>query len=328
MDTGKIDSRLAKRVLSGDVWDELRTFLAVSRCKSFNKAARRLASSQPTVSRAVRRLEDQTGQKLVRRSGNGVELTPEGQALADLASGIDASIYTTISNLADSKTKPVGHVRVAVSEGLAGCFAATSLGMIADEFPRIDVSLLLPRDRRSVDENTSDIVVGFARDHSDKVQSRPLGFLHLIPVAAVRYVEKHGADPSPSHVFVQSTYYEHGSDVWDPWRACCATGHVRFHADSMFTYGALVRSGRGIGLMASYLTAQNYVVPVNLDCHIKLPLFLSVSRSRASDPSVEVICDWLIDIFGPHTTNFGPEVVINPDPSNSDEGLRYLFNLV
>ncbi len=52
-------------LLSGGFWEELRVFLAVAKSGSFAKAAAVLGVSIPTVSRSVRRLQDQLQVQLV-----------------------------------------------------------------------------------------------------------------------------------------------------------------------------------------------------------------------------------------------------------------------
>ena len=51
-------------LLSGQFWGELRVFLAVAKTKSFNRAAEITNTSQPTVSRQVKRLQDVVGSQL------------------------------------------------------------------------------------------------------------------------------------------------------------------------------------------------------------------------------------------------------------------------
>ena len=64
---------------------ELRAFLAVVNEGSFSRAARRLQRTQPAISLAVRRLEDELGQKLFDRSSNPGSLTEAGKVLRDYA---------------------------------------------------------------------------------------------------------------------------------------------------------------------------------------------------------------------------------------------------
>jgi len=58
---------------------QLECFLAVSKLKSFTRAAEQLYISQPSVTTAIRRLEDELGIILFERNKKQAILTPEGQ---------------------------------------------------------------------------------------------------------------------------------------------------------------------------------------------------------------------------------------------------------
>ena len=62
-------------------YEYYRFFYEVARCGSFTRAANALHSSQPNVTRTVRRLEAALGCRLFERSNRGVQLTPEGERL-------------------------------------------------------------------------------------------------------------------------------------------------------------------------------------------------------------------------------------------------------
>ncbi|HEX9718810.1 MAG TPA: LysR family transcriptional regulator, partial [Ramlibacter sp.] len=59
----------------------LRVFDQVMAERNLTRAARNLAMTQPAVSNALNRLRDAVGDKLVARSGYGVEPTPRALAL-------------------------------------------------------------------------------------------------------------------------------------------------------------------------------------------------------------------------------------------------------
>jgi LysR family hca operon transcriptional activator len=67
----------------------LRYFVAVAETESLTLAAKsKLHTSQPSLSRQLRDLEEEIGAQLMTRSPRGVELTPAGRAFLDHARGV------------------------------------------------------------------------------------------------------------------------------------------------------------------------------------------------------------------------------------------------
>ena len=64
---------------------DLAAFLAVATDRSFSAAARRLHRTQPAISQAVRRIEDELGERLFDRSSRDGTLTEAGRLLQDYA---------------------------------------------------------------------------------------------------------------------------------------------------------------------------------------------------------------------------------------------------
>src|ERR1700740_285536 len=86
-------------LLSGQFWGELRVFLAVAKTKSFNRAAEMTNTSQPTVSRQVKRLQDAVGSQLFVSTPRGVKLTKKGEALAQALSRLDYTLHSLTCDL-------------------------------------------------------------------------------------------------------------------------------------------------------------------------------------------------------------------------------------
>ena len=59
----------------------LKTFLAVAQERSFSRAAAKVHRTQPAVSQAIRRLEDDLGEQLFDRSSKSGTLTDAGRVL-------------------------------------------------------------------------------------------------------------------------------------------------------------------------------------------------------------------------------------------------------
>jgi DNA-binding transcriptional LysR family regulator len=81
---------------------DLAAFLAVATDRSFSAAARRLHRTQPAISQAVRRVEDELGERLFDRSSRDGTLTEAGRILQDYAQrllGLAGEAQTAIQEL-------------------------------------------------------------------------------------------------------------------------------------------------------------------------------------------------------------------------------------
>ncbi len=81
---------------------DLAAFVTVARDRSFSAAARRLHRTQPAISQAVRRLEDELGERLFDRSTRDGTLTEAGRLLEDYATrllGLAGEAETAVREL-------------------------------------------------------------------------------------------------------------------------------------------------------------------------------------------------------------------------------------
>src|ERR1700686_2176994 len=93
-----------ENLLSGEFCAELRPFLAVAKTKSFNRAAEITNTSQPRVSRQVKRLQDVVGSQLFIATARGITLTRSGEALANALCGLDHTLYSITRDLKGENT--------------------------------------------------------------------------------------------------------------------------------------------------------------------------------------------------------------------------------
>ena len=64
---------------------QLEFFLMCVDCGSLGKAAERLYTSQPNVSKVIRSLEEELGNNVFERTSRGLRLTPYGKSIYDYA---------------------------------------------------------------------------------------------------------------------------------------------------------------------------------------------------------------------------------------------------
>jgi len=120
----------------------LRYFVAVAETGSLTVAAeRRLHTSQPSLSRQIRDLEDEVGAELFSRSARGVELTAAGKAFLDHArlalSQVDAAIEA--ARRAARPSKQVFALGFLTGQEMT--WLPRAMQVLRDELPNIDVTV-------------------------------------------------------------------------------------------------------------------------------------------------------------------------------------------
>jgi DNA-binding transcriptional LysR family regulator len=317
-------------LLSGQFWAELRVFLAVAKTKSFNRAAEITNTSQPTISRQVKRLQDAVGAQLFISTPRGISLTQRGEALAQALSRLDHTLHSLTSDLKAESREAEGIVRVSITDGLNALFAAPALVRFSEQYPKIQLHLKNPLNMMDLQENQADMMIGIGPSQSSGIRFKKLGQLHFIPIVAKDYVQNHGwptRDNLEQHLFIQSEYYVSRTGLWDDWQQAVARGSIAHYCDNSFAYGMLVKAGNGIGLLGSYALIEPSVVPLEIDLRISVPLYLIALTERLNARPVRLVFDWLSDVFGSENPWFGDEFKLDNLPSEYEAGFRKMFNL-
>jgi DNA-binding transcriptional LysR family regulator len=320
-----------RSLLSGRYWGELRTFLAVGKAKSLNRAADELGVSRVTAGREIRRLQDAIGAQLVVFSKSGTALTPRGEDLVRALQRFDQVIHTLASDLRAEFTGAEGSVRLSVTDGIGVLFVVPGLRRLSQTYPRIRVELKSPQNYLTLLENQTDLMVGFARETHKDVTSVRMGTLHFMPIATRCYVERMGMptlDNIEQHHFIGSGRYSSKVEIWAPWRKLVERGYVSFCCDAPITYGMMVKAGLGIGLMGSFTVLEPAVVPLDLDCSIPIPLYLTALTERLQSKPVRVVFDFVQSLLGPENPWLTEELNLDATRSSQfNEGYLQLFNL-
>jgi len=94
----------------------LQTFLTVATEKSFSRAGEKLLRTQPAVSLAIQRLENDLGEKLIDRSGKELLLTDSGRIVAEYARRFDNLRLDLENALAELRDNAAGRLIIGANE--------------------------------------------------------------------------------------------------------------------------------------------------------------------------------------------------------------------
>jgi LysR family transcriptional regulator, hca operon transcriptional activator len=120
----------------------LRYFVAVAEAGSLTvAAARKLHTSQPSLSRQIRDLEDEVGVQLLTRCARGIELTPAGRAFLEHASLVLSQVEaaTEAARRIARPAKPCFSMGFLTGHELT--WMPEALRILRDELPNIDVMI-------------------------------------------------------------------------------------------------------------------------------------------------------------------------------------------
>jgi DNA-binding transcriptional LysR family regulator len=125
--------RMERRLKLRDV----RVLLSVLQAGSMHKAAERLGTSQPVVSRSIADLEHALGVRLLDRSRRGVEPTQYGRAIAKRGIAVFDELRQGVKDIEFLADPTAGHLRIGCTETVAAGPGFAVMDQLTRRHPRI-----------------------------------------------------------------------------------------------------------------------------------------------------------------------------------------------
>lgn len=118
-----------------------RIFWQTARHRNLTKAAAALHITQPSVSYAIKQMEEALGLKLFHRLSKGVELTEEGQALYEYVEQSFSMLDSAQKHLKNLKQLNEGEIRIGASDYLIKHLLLPHLNTFHNTYPGIRIRL-------------------------------------------------------------------------------------------------------------------------------------------------------------------------------------------
>jgi len=122
-------------------WNLLRTFVVIAEVKSITRAAERLNLKQPSVSNALRRLEDRVGRRLVERDATRFELTEVGRLIYEQSVEVFGSISQLPLLMRGISDDITGHVMIATASHVVSPLFDRALAEFHRNYPRASITI-------------------------------------------------------------------------------------------------------------------------------------------------------------------------------------------
>ena len=146
-------------------------FYEVANFGSINQAASHLKVPKATISRKLRRLEQDVGAVLLKRGGQKLSLTDSGELLYGHCRRVLLEVQGARTALADAQSELTGTLRIATAFGL-GPWVLPALATFALKYPRVE--LVVDETHRWVDisEEHYDLVIHLGQIRNQRVPVR------------------------------------------------------------------------------------------------------------------------------------------------------------
>jgi DNA-binding transcriptional LysR family regulator len=129
----QLSDRIGRRMKLQD----LHILMSVVQAGSMGKAAERLNSTQPAISRSIAELEHALGVRLLDRHRQGVEPTECGRALLDGGVAAFDELRQAVKNIEFLADPTAGEVRIGSTDFLAASFVSAVIDRLSRRYPRI-----------------------------------------------------------------------------------------------------------------------------------------------------------------------------------------------
>ncbi len=173
-------------------WDKVRIFHAAAAAGSFTHAGDALGLSQSAVSRQVSALEQELRVPLFHRHARGLILTEQGELLYRTARDVVLKLDQTRARLTDSKDKPDGELKVTANVGLGTHWLTPRLGEFLDNYPDIEVKLILTDDELDLAMREADVALRLRQPSQGDLIQRRLFTVHFHAYASQEYLKRFG----------------------------------------------------------------------------------------------------------------------------------------
>lgn len=235
-------------------------FARVADTGSFARAAENLGISQPTVSKAIARLEHRLGTRLLHRTSRQIALTRSGEAVRLRADRVLAEAELAEAEAAEQAIVPRGLVRVAAPMSFGMTYLAPLVPEFMNRFPEIDVELSLSDQFVDLIGGGFDLGIRIAALTDSSLSARRLWRVRRPLVAAPSYIERHGQPLHPRDLERHACLLYSNLSNPELWRFhhatepdCTVTVHGRLKANSADALAPALFAGHGLALQPEFM---------------------------------------------------------------------------
>jgi LysR family transcriptional regulator for bpeEF and oprC len=172
-------------------------FISVGESPNLTAAGERLGLTGSAVSKAVTRLEEELGQRLIHRTTRKIRLTEEGLAFLERCRHILNEVAEAEAEVAHTRATPHGRLRVQMPIGFGRIVVAPALGEFTKRYPELVLDVEMSDRIVDIATEGKDAALHIGEVRDSRVIARKLCALRFVTCASPEYLARHGEPQIP-----------------------------------------------------------------------------------------------------------------------------------
>ena len=244
---------------------EILVFMAVVDAGSFVAGGKAMGLTRSTAGKAVGRLEDRLGARLLNRTTRTLSLTDEGRVLYDRASQILVAVDDAEASVAGRAGTPRGLLRLTVPDAFGRLVVFPLLRRYLEAWPDLQAEVSFTDRQADIVEEGFDLAVRIGAAPPDsRLVSRVVARYRAMLCASPSYIAERGEPADADDLARHDCLVFSGRGRWRNWRFrggdgtwVKAQGRSRFRLDSGEALRDAAVAGLGIAFLPDFVFAED-----------------------------------------------------------------------
>lgn len=290
----------------GPTFDRLelmKTYIKIVDSKNLSKAALLMNTTQPTVSRRLKALENSLAVKLIHRTTHQMQMTEEGRRFYFHAKEIIERWDLVAAEMAGTKSQPKGVLRVQVPHALGiGKFNHLLINYLK-EYKDVDIEWILNDKSPDFSSENLDCAIKVGNIDDPSLIAIKIFEIPRIIVASNKLIKNAKIYSHPTELksftwlafkthYLNEIIFFHSKNNEE----CNLKIHPRFSTDSLFAMREVIQMGLGVGVLSKWLIEDDLkkgdLVQLCTEWQaLKLPVYLIYPQSRHKPAKLQRFID-------------------------------------
>jgi LysR family transcriptional regulator for bpeEF and oprC len=238
----------------------IQIFVQVVKSGGFSKAAQALKIPKSTVSKAITKLEKDSGTKLLLRTTRTQTLTAEGRGFYDACVGAIESIENAHKSLYGNENLLTGTIKLTAPEDLGTEVIAPAAGVLSQKYPGLHFQLIYTNEVLDLVKDGYDLAVRIGKLSESSLKVKRIGEVKLILVASPSYLKKSGKISKPEDLKTHDCLTMSLQSEWTQWHLKSSSGssaqvsvRSRVASNQMSSLLRAAVAGSGVALAPAFL---------------------------------------------------------------------------